>query len=819
VKKILRSSTALCAILFVAFSFISNSGQVSAQTPVVNEKPGIPVGNLSGTGVAYQNGTYLASFSSGLIFKSPNGENWTQVTDPSIPAGVFNRLISAAGKFVIVGNSGLVIYSTDGTNWATGNSGTTKNLRELRYLNGAFFATAQDQIITSPDAVHWSVLPVNGLSGTDEIRNITYGNGRYVIVSARKGYGDLYIYSSTTGEAGSWITQNVGYFTPNRIEYLKDHFYIFTANGNILMSPDGILWILSTSALTLTQPDGTKTNLGSPNQVFNGLYDGTKFYFFGNSKYHKGYGGVFSSTDGLHFTLEPFSAYIVSGGCAFLNNKYFQFGNEGLIYSSDGVNYKYPGANFNSLASSGPNDYLGVGAVSSSGMIFHSTDFQNWINKTPVGVPALYTVTRNGSNYYAAGERVVLHSADNGNTWNSLSTPNKAFYSMDAGGFMMVSAGYNYDNNLGEIATSIDGINWNSVFSLDCQFFKLKYINNAYFALGVDNATYHGLVLYSVDGILWSNITPITPDVEVFYYHDVVYDGNKYHLMGSDWDYEFFSHSSSTPAQTNSWSSTGRVNGGPAVGGYWGEGAFAFANGHIVGTAHDIDTYGLYTIYSSDGINWTSVKSNNEGYITAAIADAGGVKLIGSDNLAITVDFDMNTLPVSLSYFTAQPEDKTTLLKWQTESESGSKDFSIEHSTDRINWTTIGKVDAAGNSTTAKQYRFKHYNPAIGLNYYRLLQRDLDGRQEYSQVVKLRFDETRKMVSLHPNPSHGVVTVTLPSGSPSVITVYDLRGQVVHQQRQNGNQVSLSLQNQAKGIYHLFIEQEGKKYTERLIKQ
>lgn len=89
------------------------------------------VNSLSGgyfSGIAYGNNKFvlLQSFSSSNngAYYSTDGITWTRVT-VDFKA---NMLAYGNGKFVAVGNSGLVAYSTDGINWETVDSGTTENL-------------------------------------------------------------------------------------------------------------------------------------------------------------------------------------------------------------------------------------------------------------------------------------------------------------------------------------------------------------------------------------------------------------------------------------------------------------------------------------------------------------------------------------------------------------------------------------------------------------------------------------------------------------------------------------------------------------------
>ncbi len=89
--------------------------------------------------------------------------------------------------------------------------------------------------------------------------------------------------------------------------------------------------------------------------------------------------------------------------------------------------------------------------------------------------------------------------------------------------------------------------------------------------------------------------------------------------------------------------------------------------------------------------------------------------------------------------FYCQQRKSTSSLKWTTESETGTKDFLVQHSTNQSTWNTIGTVPAVGKSTTTLQYAFTHTKPAAGINYYRLVQRDIDNNSSLSKTVSSAF--------------------------------------------------------------------------------
>ena len=99
---------------------------------------------------------------------------------------------------------------------------------------------------------------------------------------------------------------------------------------------------------------------------------------------------------------------------------------------------------------------------------------------------------------------------------------------------------------------------------------------------------------------------------------------------------------------------------------------------------------------------------------------------------------EINALPVTLTSFTVKNSSNTNILQWTTSTEQNSSHFYIERSTtgEFTENSIIEYIQAAGTTSTPQQYAIldKTYNPTI--NYYRLVQVDLDGKfVEYGPIM------------------------------------------------------------------------------------
>ena len=170
-----------------------------------------------------------------------------------------------------------------------------------------------------------------------------------------------------------------------------------------------------------------------------------------------------------------------------------------------------------------------------------------------------------------------------------------------------------------------------------------------------------------------------------------------------------------------------------------------------MGAVNDIVTGNAYVIYSLDGISWTASALNETTIIGGALASGNEFKLLGTGDGKISVSFS-SPLAVSLLQFEGLPVNRQSLLKWQTSNEQNSKEFIVQHKSNGPGWSNIGTVQAAGTSIATRQYSFIHNAPSKGINNYRLLQKDMDGRTSYSKIVSIIHNTEAKQLIAYPNP-------------------------------------------------------------------
>lgn len=727
-----------------------------------------------------------------------------------------------AGVFVVVGNDGVIQTSTDGISWTSRTSGTSSNLSKIYFVNSRFFAVGTARtVLTSTDGISWSVMAFNAGDPADFFISLTYGNGMYILAARKNSGSQAIIYRSATAANNSWTatTNSLAFGTTlNRIQYLNNKFFAFTSGNVMYNSNDGITWTNFSSSVVLAHPNGTTIPWGTGHQIFNGVWDGTKYSFYGSSQYYAGYGSTFTSTDGVNFTLLNKTAYIVPQESSIVNGTYFICGNEGIVSSADGMTYKHSGYAFRDMVKTA-GKYVAVGAISSDTYIYTSTDFATWTTQHLANSRELHAVAYDGARLLAGGSRGIQSSTDEGNSWSNVySNTDETFTAMAYGNSRFVTGGYDNEGDFLRYSTN-GGTSWTTTSSaLNCFYHKIKWVNNRFFALGGDNNDYTGKIMYSTDGISWTNVTPPL-GFDVYYFKDVVFDGAKYHFLGVDLDGSFFTVSTSTPATAASYGNKAVCSNTPAgvtLGGSWDEGLLEYSGGKFTGAMIDIATGQDYIITSTDGSSWTALPQASASIITAAYANGSSVQMVGRANALFTVNHG-STLPVRSLTFSGSLYESSVQLRWSTATEENTQQFVVQHSTEGATWNSVGTVKAAGNSTSLLNYQFTHSNPVEGANFYRLLQQDRDGQSTYSRTVVVNYGKTLK-ASWYPNPVMAQLTVRTASAQPGIITLFNAGGQPVKRARISSYETQVDLAGLPAGVYIADIRQGGQQQRLSVVK-
>jgi len=165
-----------------------------------------------------------------------------------------------------------------------------------------------------------------------------------------------------------------------------------------------------------------------------------------------------------------------------------------------------------------------------------------------------------------------------------------------------------------------------------------------------------------------------------------------------------------------------------------------------------------------------------------------------------------STLPITLQAFDLNTEKDLVTIEWSTQSEVNNAYFTLEHSTDGLNYNMIKELKGAGNSNTKKSYSYIDKSATDGLNYYRLKQTDFDGRYKYFYSKSINIT-SHSLIRIFPNPAKDVVYVKS-NERINKLELYDITGSLIYKQNNiNSRTYILHRKDLRKGTYLLKINE------------
>lgn len=157
------------------------------------------------------------------------------------------------------------------------------------------------------------------------------------------------------------------------------------------------------------------------------------------------------------------------------------------------------------------------------------------------------------------------------------------------------------------------------------------------------------------------------------------------------------------------------------------------------------------------------------------------------------------SLPVTYLSFTAEGRKDYIELQWQTAQEIDNEGFFVERRDEsRSTFVPLGFV--AGGSGN---YSFDDHTAEASLTYfYRLRQRDLDGQEEFSDVVSARLLSAASSLTVYPNPAEAALFIKS-NRELTEISLYDASGRRVRRMQGGGKRAVMDLSSLPAGLYWL----------------
>lgn len=190
------------------------------------------------------------------------------------------------------------------------------------------------------------------------------------------------------------------------------------------------------------------------------------------------------------------------------------------------------------------------------------------------------------------------------------------------------------------------------------------------------------------------------------------------------------------------------------------------------------------------------------------------------DNLRFTLGTANSTqtpLPIELIRFDAHYEVRQNQVQlfWETASEVNNDFFTVEKSSDLLDWKNVDIIKGAGFSSTLNSYSTYDLSPENPQVFYRLKQTDFDGGFEYSESVLVRTTSYKSdKISLYPNPVLDRLYLTCSVAfSTEELRLVNVMGEELSGQlflaHQTDNQLTLDVSSLSQGLF--IVEVNGQK--------
>jgi photosystem II stability/assembly factor-like uncharacterized protein len=453
-----------------------------------SEKSAGTTSSFNGSSSYGVNRFYLVGYNGTIAFSSDQGNTWTLqnsgVTDNLLSIAI--TYVSGTYYYIIVGDNGTILRSTDGSTWTKISSGGNTQLRNITMPSSSMIIAYGDNGVVLTSADYGLTWTQRTTGSSERIHGLSYvsATSKYLL-AGRNGL------LMTSPDAITWTAKNPG--TLQSLQQANYYLgkYIATAyNGVVSTSTDGESWS--------TVNTGVYENLGS--MVFNSSTN--KILIRGNN-------GIFiSSADAANWSQVALGTDEDIVG-SFGGNGTSGFWNVGMnqtvMYSADGETgwtIKKAGTDYTVNSQSWVTDKSMFIAAGSRGTIATSPDGSAWtVQSTGTTLPLL-NCQWTGTKFIAVGRKGTVMTSPDAVTWTSQSTgitEDLSSSSWISGLGMFVA-----DTRSGDLYTSTDGVSW--IQRISGSGSRLSSITfNGTAAVAIGNA---GLMYASTDGISWSKKTP-----------------------------------------------------------------------------------------------------------------------------------------------------------------------------------------------------------------------------------------------------------------------------------------------------------------------
>ena len=599
-------------------------------------------------GVALGNGTFVIVGDAGTVLTSTDAVAWSSHALTPVAAPTLQGVTFDQGLFVAVSNddNGSLWSSSDGVTWTNSGFEFERSFQSVA-AGAGYFVAVGDTILGSENGVDWNPaqFPDNLLGDYGNFDSVCFGNGVFLATKqqtrSNPGVG-------ACGSPGLFLsldhTNWIDVTPTNGLQFMRVTFgngqfvAVDSSSAGITFSTDGINW-----SPPLPVGDAAHSVCGTPSIGFaQGLFIAAGQDCFGIA-------ALFTSQNASSWTYRNQGRTIPSQPDALINanGEYVGCANDGFITSSNGSDWSF--------------------RTSTNSVYYEAIAFRNGV-LVAVGqfgnFDAITTSTNGGVDW---AEQTLSFSSVPSLTSLSLGGVTAANGGFVAVGELRLSVGSGNYTNYSQLISSTNGIDW-KLAPVNSQFgnglVTIAYGNGTYVAIGnqaVPNGGVLWFILSSTNGTTWQKTFSSAQGSTS---ESVAFGDGHFAVVGSDQAGALVL----TSADGQVWSRHAGPSGTPLY--------VVFGDGLFLGTD------GSGKVYSSiDGINWDAVSSNlsyvntlwsGEGVFLAYCQDAFGnpglfqsdpTEQLGQPNLLPDRRFQFSiTGARNLAYDIEASDD---LLNWQ----------------------------------------------------------------------------------------------------------------------------------------------------------
>jgi hypothetical protein len=154
-------------------------------------------------------------------------------------------------------------------------------------------------------------------------------------------------------------------------------------------------------------------------------------------------------------------------------------------------------------------------------------------------------------------------------------------------------------------------------------------------------------------------------------------------------------------------------------------------------------------------------------------------------------------LGINWASFTAQQISSDVLLKW-TASGTSNGNFIVQHSADNFSWSTIFST----NDNSGKiDYSYLHQFPGNGSHYYRIIEKDIDGKLSFSKVLVIKILGQVNAFQILSHASHGLLNIKV--NIAQTLSLYDNTGKLLWKEKRGEGLLRIDISKYPKSAYIL----------------